>query len=58
MALAIAHVRIPTQFPIAERNAALLPPKMDCLSTMATPWPGTITSRSVAKAKAGILSSN
>ena len=58
IALETAHVRIPTQLPIAERNAALLPPSIDCLNTIATPWPGTITNRSVVKAKAGMLSSN
>jgi hypothetical protein len=37
MALDVAHVRMPTQLPIAERNAALLPPSIDCRKTMATP---------------------
>ena len=37
MALDVVHVRIPAQLPIAERNAALLPPSIDCLKTIATP---------------------
>jgi hypothetical protein len=58
MPLEIVHVRIPAQLPIAEKNAALLPPRMDCRKTIATPWPGNITKRRVAIAKAGMLSSN
>gem|GEM_PF-6455920 len=57
-ALEKLHMRIPAQLPRAERKAALLPPRIDCRKTIATPWPGTITNNKVAKAKAGMLDSN
>ena len=58
IALEIDQMKIPAQLPTADSRAALLPPMIDCLRTMATPWPGTMTNRSVAPAKAGMFSSN
>ena len=58
IALEIDHRKIPAQLPIADSKAALLPPVIDCLRTMATPCPGTITKRRVAPAKAGMFRSN
>jgi len=57
IALEILHVRIPAQLPSDDIKAALLPPRIDCRKTIATPWPGTITNNKVATAKAGMLAS-
>ena len=46
-------MRIPAQFPKEESKAAFGPPMIDCRKTIATPCPGIITNRAVAKTKDG-----
>ena len=58
MALETLQTTIPKQLPSDERNAAEEPPIIDCLKTIATPCPGTITSKSVARANEGKLLSS
>jgi hypothetical protein len=55
IALDTLQMRIPKQFPRDERNAAFGPPIMDWRKTIATPWPGIITNKAVAKTNEGKL---
>jgi hypothetical protein len=56
MALETLQINIPAQFPMDERNAAFGPPIIDCRKTIATPWPGIITNKVVARMKEGRFS--
>ena len=53
IALETLQINMPAQFPMDERNAALGPPTIDWRKTIATPWPGIITNKVVARIKEG-----
>lgn len=56
IALEKLQINIPAQLPMEERKAAFGPPIMDWRKTMATPWPGIITNKVVARINEGRFS--